>query len=356
MIDPFPLLRPLLHSLDAERAHGLTLTALEAGLLPRYPVPVDPLLTTRLFGHSLPNPLGLAAGFDKNARVFHRMDRIGFGFVEVGGVTPLPQTGNPRPRLFRLAEDEAVINRMGFNNEGMEAVAARLAARRPSGPARRMLGVNLASNTDSRDPAGDFLLLARRFAPLADFLTLDISCPNTANGKLFLNPEPLDDLLTRIAAVFREPGGPRRPALVAKIAPDLNEGELAAILTVLHRHAVDGLILTNTSIDRPAGLLSPYRDQRGGLSGAPLFARSTALLREVAAESKGRLTLIGTGGIRTGADAYAKIRAGASAVQLYTAMVYRGPAVVGTILTELAALLRRDGFTTLSEAVGADLK
>ncbi len=349
MVDWFRLGRPLLHRLDPERAHGLALKALAAGLIPTQPRDREAALQTELFGRTVPNPVGLAGGFDKNGRVFHRMFDQGFGFVEVGGITPRPQVGNPRPRLFRLSEDGAVINRMGFNNDGAEAIAARLDARPQPG---RLLGVNLASNSDSADPANDFVQLVERFARRADFLVIDVSCPNTRNGRVFLNPVALDDLLRRVKAVRAAQGA--SAALVAKIAPDLSDAELEAIVAVVMRNGLDGMIVGNTTVARPASLRSPHRDQAGGLSGRPLFQPSTDQLRHVYRLTGGRLALIGTGGVSSGADAYAKIRAGASAVQLYSALVFHGPALVTEIKRDLVRRLAADGFGSIAEAVGAD--
>jgi dihydroorotate dehydrogenase len=346
--DWFRLARPILHSLDPETAHRLTLRLLAAGLVPPQPRDADPILATRLFGLDLTNPLGLAAGFDKNAAVPHRMYGQGFGYVEVGGVTPLPQAGNPRPRLFRLSADQAVINRMGFNNDGLDQMAARLARHRLPG---RLIGANLASNSASEAPVEDFATLVGRLAPLADFLTIDISCPNTRNGKQFQQPGPLAVLLAR-AKQAREDSG-AAPHLVVKIAPDLDDAELQAIIAVVVAAGMDGLIVSNTTIARD-GLADPQAGERGGLSGRPLFERSTELLRRCYALAGGAFPILGLGGIASGADAYAKIRAGASAVQLYTALVFHGPAVVTRIKRELAALLRRDGFASVAAAVGAD--
>jgi dihydroorotate dehydrogenase len=349
VIDWFDLARPLLHRLDPERSHNLTLRALAAGLVPRQPPDHEPALQTTLFGHAIPNPVGLAAGFDKNARVFPRMFDQGFGWVEVGGVTPLAQIGNACPRLFRLAEDAAVINRMGFNNDGATAIAIRLAARPQPG---RLLGVNLASNSTSDAPAQDFVTLVETFARLADYLVIDVSCPNTRNGRVFQDPVALEDLLKRVKAARAAKCG--HAALVAKIAPDLTPAELEALAVVMLDAGIDGLIVGNTSIARPPTLRARDRAEAGGLSGAPLFQPSTDLLRTVYRLTGGRLTLIGTGGIASGADAYAKIRAGASAVQLYSALVYRGPALVTAIKRDLARLLRADGFATIADAIGAD--
>lgn len=348
MFDPYRLARPFLHALDPEDAHELTLRALERGLVPGQPQDDDPVLATALFGRRLGNPVGVAAGFDKNGRVYDRMGAHGFGFVEVGGVTPRPQAGNPRPRVFRLPADGAVINRMGFPNEGAAAVEARL-ARKGRGPIG--LGINLASNADSADPAADFVALAARFAPYADYLTLDVSCPNTANGQVFLDPPRLADLLARLAAAAWP--GPGRPALVAKLSPDVDDALLARLVATLLDARIDGIVVANTTRARPPSLREPAAAEAGGLSGAPLLAPSTAMLARVRELTGGRLPLIGVGGIAGGADAYAKIRAGASAVQLYTGLIYGGTALVTRVKRELAALLRRDGFASVAEAAGA---
>ncbi len=345
MLDPYPLLKPLLLRLDPETAHEVTLRALEAGLVPPAQQLDDPILAVELFGRRLPHPIGLAAGFDKNARVFDRMAGQGFAFVEIGGITPLPQTGNARPRVFRLPADAAVINRMGFPNAGAQAVERRLRARPPVA----MLGINLASNTQSSDPVADFVGLVRRFAAYADYLTLDISCPNTANGQLFLDPVRLRELLAAVGAV---PLPQRRPAIVAKLSPDIDRARLEVLVGILQDARIDGIIVSNTTGQRPP-LTSAGRAQPGGLSGRPLFAASTAMLAGVARLTARKLPLIGVGGIASGADAYAKIRAGAHAVQLYTALIYGGPALIARIGRELAALLRRDGFTSIAQAANA---
>ncbi len=344
MFDPYRLARPFLHRLDPEDAHELTLRALERGLVPGQPRGDDPLLATTLFGRRLSNPVGVAAGFDKNARIYDRLGAHGFGFAEVGGVTPRPQAGNPRPRVFRLPADGAVINRMGFPNAGAAAVEARLARKGRGGIG---LGVNLASNADAADPAADFVGLATRFAPYADYLTLDVSCPNTANGQVFLDPPRLADLLVRLQAVAWPSSG--RPALAAKLSPDVDDALLERLVATLLAGGVDGIVVANTTRARPP-LHDPHAGEAGGLSGTPLLAVSTAMLARVRELTAGRVTLIGVGGIAGGADAYAKIRAGASAVQLYTGLIYGGTALVTRIKRELAALLRRDGFGSVAEA------
>jgi dihydroorotate dehydrogenase len=342
--DPFPLAKPFLHALDPERAHELTLRALAANLVPPQPPVDEPSIAIDLFGRRLASPVGLAAGFDKNGRVFRRMYAQGFAFVEVGGVTPRPQRGNPKPRVFRLPHDGAVINNMGFPNDGLEAVVRRLGGERPAG----MLGVNLASNGDSTDPAADFVELVRRFAVYADYLTLDVSCPNSVNGKVFLDPARLRDLLARIAAVDR---GPVPPKLVAKLSPDVDDALLEALVRELLDAQIDGIIVANTTVERPP--LHEDGTMRGGLSGQPLFAPSTEMLAKVAHLTGGAVPLIGTGGIASGPQAYAKIRAGATAVQLYTGLIYAGTSLVTRIKRELAVLLLRDGYATLSDAVGS---
>jgi dihydroorotate dehydrogenase len=338
LFDPYVFAKPFLHSLDPEDAHELTLCALELGVVPGQPRGDDPALATTLFGRRLSNPIGLAAGFDKDARVYERMGAHGFGFVEVGGVTPLPQRGNPRPRVFRLPEDGAVINRMGFPNEGAAAMEVRLRRKgRPDGVA---LGINLASNADSADPAEDFVALARRFAPYADYLTLDVSCPNTANGQVFLDPARLADLLARLAALE---WGAVRPALVAKLSPDVDDALLQRLVATLLDARIDGIVVANTTRARSAGLHGAHAREAGGLSGTPLFGPSTAMLARVRELSGGTVPLIAVGGVASGADAFAKLRAGAVAVQLYTALIYGGTALVTRIKRELAALLRRGG-------------
>jgi dihydroorotate dehydrogenase len=349
VFDPFLLAKPFLHVLEPEDAHELTLCALEMNVVPSQPRGDDPILATTLFGRQLSNPVGLAAGFDKDGRVYERMGAQGFGFAEIGGVTPLPQKGNPRPRVFRLPEDGAVINRLGFPNEGADALERRL---RRKGRPEIGFGINLASNADSADPAEDFVVLARRFAHYADYLTLDVSCPNTANGQVFLDPARLADLLARIAAIDWES---KPPPLVAKLSPDVEDALLERLVETLLAARIDGIVVANTTRARPSGLRSHNASEAGGLSGTPLFALSSATLARVRTLTGGAVPLIGVGGIASGADAYAMIRAGASAVQVYTGLIYAGTALVTSIKRELAALLRRDGVGALPEAVGAPI-
>jgi dihydroorotate dehydrogenase len=337
-----------LRRLDPETAHRAAVLALKAGLGPRAPREADPILATSLAGLPLPNPVGLAAGFDKNAEVFGAMIAAGFGFVECGTATPLPQAGNPRPRLFRLDEDKAVINRLGFNNGGVEAFARRLEGRTSAG----VVGANVGPNRHSADRIGDYLVAIDRLWGLTDYFTINISSPNTAGLRALQSVGALDELLARIAQT-RSANGPPTPPLFVKIAPDLDEREIERIVGAANRYGVDGLVISNTTLTRPGALRSPRRTQNGGLSGAPLKDLSTQVLRTARQVDTGRrLALVGVGGIGSGADAHARIRAGASAVQLYSALVFQGPGLIGAILAELASRLRADGFAGVAEAVG----
>ncbi|WP_296596405.1 quinone-dependent dihydroorotate dehydrogenase [Phenylobacterium sp.] len=346
MTDLHGLATRALRSVDPEDAHTLALKGLKLGLGPRAPAD-DPILRTRLAGLDLPNPVGLAPGFDKNAEVFAPMLKAGFGFAECGTVTPLPQAGNPRPRLFRLSEDRAVINRMGFNNEGLEAFAARLAHRRHG-----VVGANLGANKDSVDRLADYTAGLRRLWGMASYFTINISSPNTPGLRALQTKAALDELLGRLVATADSlPQGVAVPMFL-KVAPDLEDGEVEAISDTVATHGLAGVIVSNTTVSRPP-LKSRHRDETGGLSGAPLLAMSTEMLRRFHQAAAGRFLLIGAGGIASGADAYAKLRAGASAVQLYSALAYEGPGLVVRIKRDLAARLRADGFASVAEAVGA---
>lgn len=339
----------LLHQCDPERAHGLSIAALKAGLVPLPGRITSPRLRTTLAGLDLPNPLGLAAGFDKNAEVLAPLARAGFGFVEVGAATPRPQPGNPKPRLFRLTADRAAINRFGFNNDGMEAIARRLAQR----PTDAVIGLNLGANKDSADRAGDFAQVLTHCGPHLDFATVNVSSPNTEKLRDLQGKAALSALL---AGVMQARDGLERPIPVfLKIAPDLSDAELAEIAEVATDSGVSAIIATNTTLSRD-GLRSPHRNETGGLSGAPLFEKSTRVLARLSQLTDGRLPLIGVGGVGTAEQAYAKIRAGASAVQLYTAMVYEGMSLVPRILGGLEDLLTRDGFDNIQQAVGTGRK
>lgn len=355
MIDLYPLVGPLLRRLDPETAHGLTIRALTSGLVPAADTADDPILACRQWGIDFANPIGLAAGFDKNAEVADPMLRLGFGFVEAGSVTPRPQPGNPKPRIFRLPEQGGLINRLGFNNEGLDAFAARLAARRADpGRARGVVGANIGRNKDSTDAAADYAAGVTRLAPLADYLVVNVSSPNTPGLRALQGRESLAGLLDRVLDARAAAGLDRPPPLLVKIAPDLTEEDKQDIAAVCLERAVDGLIVSNTTITRPSDLPDQLSGESGGLSGRPLFALATAVLADMFRLTGGRLPIVGAGGVTSGADAYAKIRAGASLVQLYTALIYKGPGLVNEIKRDLAAHLRADGFARVADAVGVD--
>ncbi|MBX3560763.1 MAG: quinone-dependent dihydroorotate dehydrogenase [Sphingomonas sp.] len=338
----YPLVRPLAFALDAERAHRTTIRALKlmpAGL----PAKADPVLSIRIAGLDFPNPVGLAAGFDKDAEVFRHMFGFGFGFVEVGTLTPRPQQGNPKPRLFRLAEDRAVINRMGFNNQGQAAAAARLAKRDRR---RGVVGINIGANKDSSDRVADYAAGVRAMLGLADYLTVNISSPNTPGLRALQDEGALAELL---AAVVEARGA--GPPVFLKVAPDLERADVDAISKLSIERGVDALIVANTTVSRPM-LRSRHRGEAGGLSGAPLKALALERLRDFRLATGGALPLIAAGGIENGVDAFDRIRSGASLVQLYSALVYRGPGLAGEIGRELKLLLARDGFASVAEAIG----
>jgi dihydroorotate dehydrogenase len=335
----------LLHRLDPETAHGLALRALQLGLAPTTGTVTSPRLRTTLAGLTLANPVGLAAGFDKNATALRPLSRAGFGFLEVGAATPRPQPGNPKPRLFRLREDRAVINRFGFNNDGMEAIAARLANR----PRDAVIGLNLGANKDSDNRAGDFALVLAACAAHLDFATVNVSSPNTERLRDLQGKEALSALLAGV--IQTRNGLERRLPIFLKIAPDLSDAEIADVAEVALTSGIDGLIATNTTLDRD-GLTSAHRGEKGGLSGAPLFEKSTRVLAQLYRATGGKLPIIGVGGIASAEDAYTKIKSGASAVQLYSALTYQGLGLVPQIANGLDALLKRDGYANVSEAVG----
>jgi len=335
-----------LRRLDPETAHAWAIKGLKAGLGPQDDGPDDPVLATTLAGLALPNCLGLAAGFDKDAEVANPMLAAGFGFVECGTVTPLPQAGNPRPRLFRLTADRAVINRMGFNNQGLEAFAERLVGRSRIG----VMGANLGAIKDATDRVADYVAGLRRLSGLCDYFTVNVSSPNTPGLRNLQAKDALDALLGRLAEA-------RKPLQAApmflKVAPDLNDWEIADIASATQRHGLDGIIVSNTTLARPEGLMSPDKGEAGGLSGRPLMGPSTHILRQFRAAAPD-LCLIGAGGVESGDDAYAKIKAGANAVQIYSALVYHGPGLISRIKRDLAALLRADGYASVEEARGTE--
>jgi dihydroorotate dehydrogenase len=351
MLDYYPLAWPFLRALDPERAHRLAILALQSPMLPRSCPVEDPILRQSLWGRSFANPIGLAAGFDKNGEAVDGLLRQGFGFVEVGTVTLRPQTGNPRPRVFRLPEDGALINRLGFNNDGLSVVEARL-RRRHGSRIDGLVGANVGPNRDSADPAEDCARGVAALAPYVAYLVVNVSSPNTPGLRDLQSEAPLRRLLDTVLAARDR--SPTRPPLLVKIAPDLDPAERESLARVVIEAGIDGLVCTNTTVTRPASLGSRHQGQAGGLSGRPLFELSTAVLRDIYRLTGGRLPLIGVGGVGSGADAYRKIRAGASLVQLYTALVYGGPALATRIARELADLLRRDGLASIGDAIGLD--
>lgn len=345
--------------LPPETAHRAGIVALKAGLggLGRRPAH-DPRLATTFAGLTLANPIGLAAGFDKDAEVVDAALGLGFGFVEAGAVTPRPQPGNPRPRLFRLTEDRAVINRFGFNNAGLEVIAARLEARLAA-PRRRpgVVGINLGANKDSEDRAADYVTSLNRLWGLVDYFTVNISSPNTPGLRDLQGRDALIALLDRLAdARATKTADAPAAAVFLKVAPDLDDDAIETIADAARETNIDGLVLTNTTVARPSTLRGAARGETGGLSGRPLFEPSTRILRAFRQCTGGRMPLVGVGGVESGATAYAKIRAGASAIQLYTAMVYEGPGLALRVTRELAALLERDGYAHVVDAVGAEAR
>jgi dihydroorotate dehydrogenase len=345
--------RPLLFGLDPEQAHELTLKAMEAGLYPRPTVPDDPRLRVELWGLALPNPLGMAAGFDKDARVPGGLLAMGFGHVEIGTVTPLAQPGNPRPRVFRLVRDRAMINRLGFNSAGHSAALARLIELRQSGT-WGVVGVNVGANRDAADRVADYAAGVRAFYDVASYFTINVSSPNTPGLRDLQAPAALDGLLDRVMgtrAMLVQAGSPHRPVVV-KLAPDIAEADLEPIVGVLTRRGVDGIAVSNTTLARDGLAETALAGHAGGVSGRPLFHRSTAMLARVHVLTRGRVPLIGIGGIDSGIAAISKLEAGATLLQLYTGLVYEGPGLVARIKRDLSAYLDREGLAGIGAAVG----
>jgi len=351
----YKLSKPLLFKMDSEKAHALTIKMMKSGLTPCPPRLSNPALETTLWGHKFPNPVGLAAGFDKNAEVIDGAFKLGFGFVEVGTVTPKPQHGNPKPRVFRDPAHEAVINRMGFPNEGMNAFKANMErflakGTRPAG----VVGINIGMNKSQTEPAKDYGVLIKMLGPMADYLTINISSPNTPGLRDLQKREPLLELLGRIKDERKKACGNHPPPILVKLAPDLDEDQQQELATTLKEAEVDGIVLTNTTLDRPDMLPDHFRNQQGGLSGAPVREKSTEIIRNFYKLTQGEIPIIGVGGVSSGDDAYAKIKAGASLVQLYSSLVFQGPFVVHYVNERLGELLTRDGYGHISEAVGIE--
>ena len=340
----YRLIRPALFTLDAERAHGLALTALK--VMPAgKPEAADGPLAIEVAELRFANPVGMAAGFDKDGEVPDALLGLGFGFAEVGSITPRPQAGNPKPRLFRLEEDRAVINRMGFNNNGAEEAMIRLAAREPAG----VVGINIGANKDSGDRIADYVTMTQVMAPLADYLAVNISSPNTPGLRALQD----ESALTGLVEAVLEARGADGPPVFLKVAPDLQPADVDAIARIALDSGLAALIVSNTTIERPA-LASRHRAEAGGLSGAPLKDMAQQRLRDFRKATGGTLPLVGVGGIANAEDAWARIRAGASLVQVYSAMVYEGPGIARKITRGLERLMQRDGFASIAEAVGTE--
>lgn len=340
---------PLLRQINPERAHHLTLLALKLGFGPSDPYSDQKSLAIKVAGLSFKNPIGLAAGFDKNAEVISPMLKVGFGFVETGTVTPKPQEGNTRPRVFRLPEDEAIINRLGFNNQGLPAFTKRLQAHKIN---TGVVGANIGHNKISTDPISDYIICAQRVSPFCDYLTINVSSPNTPGLRSLQSKDTLHYLIESVLKAMNKKSKP----IFVKIAPDLTKEERTDIADVAVNSGIAGLIVSNTTIERIANIKNPLKTETGGLSGKPLLVPSTQLLSEMYVRTEGKIALVGVGGITSGSDAYEKICAGASLVQLYTGLIYHGPKLVRRIKDDLATMLKQGGFSCIADAVGSKAK
>lgn len=355
MLNLYPLIRPVLFQIDPEQAHGLALKALKAGIMPAQDPISDPALEQTLWGLKFPNPVGLSAGFDKKAEVIGPMFKFGFGFVETGTVTPKPQHGNPKPRVFRDPANNAVINRMGMPGAGMTAYKDNIekflsGKNRPPG----VIGLNIGMNKSQTDPMKDYAVLIKMLAPMADYITINISSPNTPGLRDQQVPEVLAELMDTVRTELAKSCGDHTPPVWVKLAPDLSEKQQEELAATAISAKIDALILTNTSLERPDTLSDGFRDETGGLSGEPIFEQSTQVLRNFYSLTKGQIPLIGVGGISSAEHAYTKIKAGANLVQLYTGLIYKGPNIVHDINSGLLTLLKADGFTNIAEAVGTE--
>jgi len=350
-LDRFDIIRPFLGFLPPEFAHRATIQALRLGLAGHAREEDDPILAIDCFGLHFANPVGMAAGFDKNAEVIKGALGLGFGFIEFGTVTPRPQKGNPRPRIFRLPEQRAIINRLGFNNDGLDKACDHVARWRKLSKPKGPVGGNIGRNKDSPGAIADYVTCAKRLSPLVDYLTVNVSSPNTPGLRALQSRAALTEILRAVKDACVRP-----VSVLVKIAPDLIVVELEDIALAVADSNIDGIIVTNTTLQRPHGLPPDLAAQGGGLSGKPLFTMATDVLRHMSRLTEGRVPLIGAGGISSADDAYTKIRAGASLLQLYTALTYQGPGLIGRIKSGLAERLKADGFARLQDAVGADVR
>ena len=344
----FSILKPYIFSLDPEAAHDLAIKSLKINILPKsiFNVEDEEILETNLLNERIPNPIGLAAGFDKSAEVYNSLFKLGYGFIEVGTVTPKRQLGNPKPRIFRLEKDEALINRLGFNNDGSEIISNRISDNLPSG----FLGINIGPNKDTKNKAEDYYLCLSRLSNFAGYLAINISSPNTEGLRDFHDEQELNNLLKGINKIKKE-SSISKP-IVVKLSPDIKDDEINKIIELIAKHKIDGVIVSNTTDRNRENLSDINKNERGGLSGQPLKNLSTALIKKIYKETKGKIQIIGVGGVDSGKSAYEKICAGANAVQLYTGMVYKGPGIVKAIKRELISILKKENIKNISEAVG----
>jgi dihydroorotate dehydrogenase len=355
MMDPYPLIRPFLFMMDPEEAHEMTMKMLGYGLGPQFFGPDDEVLKTSVFGLEFPNPIGLAAGLDKQATRMDEVMGFGFGHIEIGTIVPQPQDGNPRPRMFRAPQAKALINRFGMNSVGVDVFALRMKEWRVKETrTRNPVGINIGKNKDTVNDAADYIACFEKVAPYADYVTINVSSPNTPGLRDLQRRELIADLISKVTDL-RDKMTPQLPVLV-KIAPDLDEAQVRDIADVVKESKIQAVIISNTTLARPSSIPDNIAKEAGGLSGPALFGPSTRLLSDFYAMTEGKIPLIGCGGVSSGDDAYKKIRAGASLVQVYTALVYEGPLVIQRMKRELATLLRRDGFASVADAIGADHK
>lgn len=352
-INPYHFISPILFLIKPEQAHELTIKFLSYRLLPKIRNNTEEILATQVCGLKFPSPIGLAAGFDKNAQVINEVINLGFGYTEIGSITPRPQPGNPSPRVFRATESQAVINRYGFNSDGIDVTLRRVTAWYDEHPAksRGILGINLGKNKDSQDAAADYIIGLEKFSPYASYIAINISSPNTKGLRDLQGRDLLSELLQKI--MDKHSRCKTKPPLFVKISPDQSEKELDDIAEVALKSGIHGLIVSNTTLSRPTGLPADFSKESGGLSGKPLFKMSTDTLRRMYKLTGGKLPLIGCGGVFNAEDAYEKIQAGASLIQLYTGLVYEGPLIAQRINRRLAQLLKKDGFKSVQEAVGS---
>jgi len=347
----FSFLRPFIFNLDPEKAHDLAIKSLKYNFFPEslFSVQNEEILKTTLFGKEIKNPIGLAAGFDKSAEVYNETFKLGFGFIEVGTVTPKQQYGNEKPRIFRLEKDQALINRLGFNNDGSEIISKRIEGNVPNG----LLGINIGPNKDTPDMVNDFLLCAETFFPLGDYVTINISSPNTEGLRDFHKPESLKELLSKVNNIRNKSNF--KKSFLLKISPDLEDPFIDNIIELSLQHNIDGFILTNTTDRNRENLLDKKKNEIGGLSGRPIRDLSTELIKKFYRQLKGKIPIIGVGGVDSGKSAFEKLAAGAAAVQLYTGMIYKGPTVVKEIKKELIVIMREKGIKNIKEVIGSSL-